>query len=168
MQDSKDWWQLNVHKDIHSMVIHEIKKKTKQCLQQWLQSSIEMSSDWMMVAICTTSQVRIGRLTFGSGSVDKQHDVLWIHIIHQILSQTIAISCTNIQCTCQSSIKTKRNVQLRKYYISIHFHALWWSSSERALNVFVYSWQYPCLTPHFNRMLSVTCPLIHNLVGTSE
>jgi PLP dependent protein len=58
------------------MAMNEMRRQVEERLQQRLQLSMGMSNDWEVAVRCGASQVRMGRLIFGSGSVDKEHDAL--------------------------------------------------------------------------------------------
>ena len=58
------------------LAMNEMRKQVEERLQRRIQLSMGMSNDWEVAVSCGASQVRIGRLIFGSGSVEKEHDVL--------------------------------------------------------------------------------------------
>ena len=75
----------------------EMRRQVEERVQQRLHLSMGMSNDWEVAVRCGAGQVRIGRLIFGSGSVDKQHDALQMSSIKDSdKHETVAASETHL------------------------------------------------------------------------
>ena len=93
----------------------EMRRQVEERVQQRLHLSMGMSNDWEVAVRCGASQVRIGRLIFGSGSVDKQHDVLQMSCIKDSdKHETVAASETHLNVLVNHQRSNKGNGWMKK------------------------------------------------------